>query len=217
MRIGILGTGTLAGALGSRWTHAGHEILVAGRSPVKAQELAARLGGKAQAVRMREAVTEADAVLLAVTWTGVDDILRSVDAASGTLKGTTLIDPTNAIDHGVGVLRTPSGSSGAQYIADRAPGAHVVKAFHMFPAAQWNDATNPPVTVTICGDHPPALRITETLVRDAGAETAVLGPLGRARQLEEAAGFVIGLTFKGFDPRSAVPRVVEAHAVTAAQ
>ena len=215
MRIGILGTGMLAAALSSRWTHAGHEIVVAGRSPVKARELAARLGGNARAVTVREAVTGVQAVLLAVTWTGVDDMLRSADASSGTLAGTTLIDPTNAVEHGVGVLRTPPGSSGAQYIADRAPGAHVVKAFHLFPATQWSATAHPAATVAICGDDPHALQITETLVRDAGAEAAVLGPLDRARQLEEAAGFVIGLAFQGFDPRAAVPHV-EARAVTGA-
>lgn len=216
MRIGILGTGTLAGALGSRWAQAGHEIVVAGRSPGKAQELATRLGSNTRAVTMREAVTGVEAVMLAVTWSGVDDILRSVAASSGTLTGITVIDPTNDVDHGVGVLRTPSGSSGAQYIADRAPGAHVVKAFHLIPAAQWNDSTNPPVTVAICGDHPHALRNTEILVRDAGAEAAVLGSLDRARQLEEVAGFAIGLAFKGFDPRAAIPHI-EAHAVAEVQ
>ena len=203
MRIGILGTGLLAGALGGRWARAGHEIMVAGRSPVKAQRLAARLGGRA--VTARAAVTGADAVLLAVTWTGVDDMLHSAGASAGTLAGVTLIDPTNAVEHGVGVLLTPLGGSGAQYIADQAPGARVVKAFHLFPARQWSDPASPPVTVAICGDHPDALRSTEVLVRDAGAEAAVLGPLNRARQLEEAAGFVIGLAFNGHDPRAAVP------------
>jgi hypothetical protein len=35
----------------------------------------------------------------------------------------------------------------------------------------------------------------------------VLGTLDRARQLEEVAGFVIGLAFAGTDPNSAIPRV----------
>ncbi|GAA5099945.1 NAD(P)-binding domain-containing protein [Nocardia iowensis] len=207
MRIGILGTGMLASALGSRWTRAGHEIAVAGRSLAKAQQVAARLGGRARALTVREAIVEVDAVLLAVPWSGVEDTLCRVEAFTGTLAGMTLIDPTNAVDHGVGVLHTPLGRSGAQRVAELAPGAHVVKAFHLFPAQQWSDPANPPVTVAICGDHPDALRVTETLVRDAGAHAAVLGPLDRARQLEEAAGFVIGLAFKGFDPRAAVPRV----------
>jgi hypothetical protein len=35
----------------------------------------------------------------------------------------------------------------------------------------------------------------------------VLGTLDRVRQLEEVAGFVIGLAFAGVDPQSAIPAV----------
>jgi 8-hydroxy-5-deazaflavin:NADPH oxidoreductase len=59
----------------------------------------------------------------------------------------------------------------------------------------------------MCGDDPAALRTVGQLVRDAGGVPAVLGSLDRARQLEEVAGFVIGLAFAGFDPRLAVPSV----------
>src|SRR5882672_8125390 len=100
MRIGILGTGTLAAALGESWTRAGHDVVVAGRSTTKAQALADRLGQGVQAVAPRQAVAERDAVLVAVSWTGVEDILRAAGAPEGSLQGTPLIDPTNAVDHG---------------------------------------------------------------------------------------------------------------------
>ncbi|MGN9837483.1 NADPH-dependent F420 reductase [Nonomuraea sp. H19] len=219
MRIGILGTGTLAEALGSSWAHAGHELTISGRSQDKAQALAERLGGAARAASPRDAVTECDAVLLAVLWDGVRDILRSAGAAEGTLDGTPLIDPTNAVEHGVGVLLTEPGSSGAHQVAEHAPGAQVVKAFHLFPAEQWTrspDSGEAPVTVAMCGDDPAALRITGQLVRDAGGVPAVLGSLARVRQLEEIAGFVIGLAFAGIDPASAVPRVLTSGANNAA-
>lgn len=74
------------------------------------------------------------------------------------------------------------GRSGAQHVAALAPGAHVVKAFHLFPAEQWSDPESRPVTVTICGDHDHALHVTQALARDTGTETAVLGRLDRARQ-----------------------------------
>lgn len=74
----------------------------------------------------------------------------------------------------------------------------------MFPADQWDEG-RAPVTVVLAGDHEDALRITADLVRDVGARPAVLGGLRRARQLEEVAGFVIGLAFSGIDPGSAVP------------
>jgi predicted dinucleotide-binding enzyme len=61
--------------------------------------------------------------------------------------------------------------------------------------------------VAICGDDQGALDTVGALVHDAGGAPAVLGSLKRSRQLEEIAGFVIGLAFKGVDPRSAVPHV----------
>ncbi|MFC4531790.1 NADPH-dependent F420 reductase [Sphaerisporangium dianthi] len=210
MRIGILGTGNLAEGLGTGWVGAGHEVVIGGRSQAKARKLADGLGRGARAVTPREAVTGRDAVLLAVSWDGVEDMLRSAGAADGSLDGMPLIDPTNAVEHGVGVLLTGSGESAAQRISALAPGAHVVKAFHLFPAGRWagspgGDTT--PVTVAMCGDDPAALRVVGELVRQVGGVPAVLGSLERARQLEETAGFVIGLAFAGVDPGSAVPHV----------
>lgn len=167
MRIGILGTGTLAVGLGAAWARAGHDVLVGGRSYDKAVAAAGRIGGSARAVTPAEAVAGRDAVLLAVLWEGVPDILRAAGADEGALAGTPLIDPTNAVEHGAGVLRTADGRAAAEHIADRAPGAHVVKAFHLFPADQWQ-AGREPVTVVMAGDDEAALRTTADLIRDAG-------------------------------------------------
>jgi predicted dinucleotide-binding enzyme len=208
MRIGILGTGTLAAALGAGWVRAGHEVAIGGRSRAKAEKLAERLGRGVLAVAPPEAVAGRDVVLLAVSWDGAEDVLRLAGASDGVLEGMPLIDPTNAVAHGVGALLTEPGESMAGRIAALAPGAHVVKAFHLFPAGQW---TSPPgddrsrVTVAMCGDDTAALHVVSELVRDVGGTPAVLGTLDRVRQLEEVAGFVIGLAFAGFDPNSAVP------------
>lgn len=210
MRIGILGTGTLAAALGEGWSRAGHEVAIGGRSQVKAEKLAERLGHGVVAVAPREAVIGRDAVLLAVSWDGVEDMLGLVGASDGALEGTPLIDPTNAVAHGVGALLTEHGESMARRIAGLAPGAHVVKAFHLFPADQWTsspESGRSGVTVAMCGDDSAALHVVGELVRDVGGTPAILGALDRVRQLEEVAGFVIGLAFAGFDPNSAVPRV----------
>ncbi|WP_371662264.1 NADPH-dependent F420 reductase [Streptomyces sp. NBC_00280] len=220
MRIGILGTGTLAAALGEGWARAGHEVVIGGRSQVRAEELAERLGRGVLAVSPREAVVGRDAVLLAVSWDGVEDTLKSVGAADGVLDGTPLIDPTNAVAHGVGTLLAGNGESMAGRIAGLAPGARVVKAFHLFPADRW---TSPPddghsrVTVAMCGDDTTALDVVGELVRDVGGIPATLGALDRVRQLEEVAGFVIGLAFAGFDPNSAVPRVPSVDGPTSPQ
>ncbi|GAA4053580.1 NADPH-dependent F420 reductase [Nonomuraea soli] len=205
MRIGILGTGMMASALGRGWAVAGHEVAIAGRSSAKAQELAGRLGHGTRAVTPRQAVSDRDAVLLAVSWQGVEDMLRSAGAGDGAMRGTALIDPTNAVEHGVGVVLTGPGEAMADRIARLSPGANVVKAFNMFPADQWAEQSD--VTVAMCGDDAGALRVVGELVRDVGGEPFVLGALDRARQLEEVAGFIIGVAFAGADPNAAVPRV----------
>ena len=197
MKIGILGTGTLATALAQGWSEAGHTLVVGGRDMGKAQALAARVGGAARSPRE----VTGDAVLLAVRHEGVEPML----AAAGDLTGIPLIDPTNAVEHGVGELLTPPGESIAGRIAARS-GARVVKAFHLYPAQQWTERPEP-VVVPICGDDEAALWIVAGLVRDVGGEPISVGGLARARQLEEAAGFVIALAFAGADPRAAVPHV----------
>lgn len=206
MRIGILGSGTLAVGLGGAWARAGHEVVVAGRSYEKTVAAAERIGGGSRAVAPGEAVGGRDAVLLAVAWEGAREMLRAAGGADGSLAGMPLIDPTNAVEQGVGVLLPADGRAVAEHIAEWAPGAHVVKAFHLFPADQWNEGRER-VTVAMAGDHEPALRTVAQLVRDAGGHPATLGSLRRARQLEEVAGFVIGLAFAGTDPNAAIPTV----------
>lgn len=195
MRIGILGTGTLARGLAQAWS--AHDIVIAGQSQTKAQALATEIG--ADTATPHEAVRGVDAVLLAVAWDGIDDMLRLAEPPPGTV----LIDPVNAVEHGIGVLL--ASVSAAEHIAATAPGTHVVKAFHLFPVAQWASGTA--VTVPICGDDEHALTVVSELVAATGSRAAVVGGLARARQLEEVAGFVIGLAFKGVDPQSAIPRV----------
>lgn len=205
MRIGILGTGTLGTALATGWTRAGHDIGIGGRSPERAQAAAKASG--ARSLPLPEVAVGADAVLLAVHWRGVADILRAAGAPTGSLAGKPLIDPTNAVEHGIGVLAPGPGRAIAHHVAELATGAHVVKAFHLFPSTRWTAPASAPVTVAMCGDDPRALEIVGSLVRDVGGVPAVLGGLDRARQVEEVAGFVIGLAFAGVDPQSAIPAV----------
>ncbi|MCD5316299.1 NADPH-dependent F420 reductase [Kineosporia babensis] len=200
MRIGILGTGTLAAALAAVWVRAGHDVTVGGRDRAKADALAASLG--ARATSLEQAVAGQEVVLLAVTWDAVKDVLAAVQCD---LDGKVLIDPTNPVAHGEGVVLVEPGRSAAQEIAELAPGAQVVKAFTLFPASEWG--TGSQVTVALCGDSAPATDVVGALIADAGGVPAHLGPLSRARQLEEVAGFVIGLAFSGLDPRNAVPHV----------
>ncbi|MGF0313963.1 NADPH-dependent F420 reductase [Rhodococcus sp. IEGM1428] len=202
--IGILGTGNISAALGEIWAARGHTVVFGGRSPSAARLLASRIGRKASGGSLEDAVTAAQAVLLAIPWISIDDVLDQIGVASGALSSTTVIDPTNPVEHAVGQHLLCHGSS-AEHIASRARNAHVVKAFNVHPASYWQSAHADDV-VTLAGDDFAALDLVAGLVRDTGATPYVLGGLARARQIEELAGTVIALGFNGVNPRSALPR-----------
>ncbi len=209
MHVGILGTGTMAAAVGEGWIRAGHRLSIGGRSDRKAGLLADRLGPASRAVTPEVVACESDAVLLAVAWEGVEEMLRLAGAPQQSLEGKTLIDCTNAVDYRTFALK-PSNGSAAGTIAELAPGAHIVKALHLFAGQSWLSpppSDVPRRTVAMCGDDAAALEITADLVRELGGAPAVVGGLEAARQLEDVAGFVMRLVAAGFDPATAVPIV----------
>lgn len=241
MKIAFLGTGNLAVALGKVWAAAGHEIFVAGRSSDNSAKAAAAFSGTPIAPAGVAAV--ADVIVVAVAWEGLAPMLSMAGAPDGVFAGKTVIDCTNAVDYTTGRLKPETGSA-AELVAELAPGAHVVKALHLFAATSWpgrdaaargTDGTGAAgaagvragaadaargagtagaagaaggrAVVAVCGDDGGALEVVGGLVRDLGGEVAVVGDLGSARQLEEAAGFVMRVVAAGHNPRFAVPDV----------
>ena len=208
MNIGMLGTGNLAVTLGASWAAAGHSLLVTGRSPGNARRAVDQIGPAAEAVKPSELPRRADAVVIAVSWNGLEPALALVGAADGALSGKTVIDCTNPIDYATGNLIPETGSA-AEFVASTAAGAQVVKALHLFAGASWpyvGERELAPV-VAICGDDQAALDQTRSLIADLGGRAAVIGGLASARQLEDAAGFVMRLVSAGANPRLAVPDV----------
>ncbi|MFD6553658.1 NADPH-dependent F420 reductase [Streptomyces sp. NPDC058398] len=208
MNVGILGTGNLAVTLGRAWATSRHSLLVAGRNPLHADEAADQIGPSAEAVAPADFARRADAVVVAVSWEGLEAALHLVGGSDGTLAGKTVIDCTNPVDYATGELKPASGSA-AQLVARSAPGAHVVKALHLFAGASWPYAgpqETAPV-VAICGSERSALDLATALIGDLGGRAAVIGGLDSARQLEETAGFVMKVVASGHNPRLAVPDV----------
>lgn len=207
-KIGLLGTGNLAVTLGRAWASAGHSLLVTGRNPQHAVSAAGQIGAAAEPVDPGGFAGQADVIVLAVAWDGLEEALSLVGATAGSLAGKTVLDCTNPVDYATGRVIPASGSA-AEVVAHAAPGARVVKALHMFAGASWPFAGEPtyaPV-VAICGGDVEALDCARQLIADLGGRTAVLGGLDTARQAEEAAGFVMRVVAAGANPRYAVPDV----------
>ncbi|MFG1943277.1 NADPH-dependent F420 reductase [Nonomuraea sp. NPDC048826] len=203
MRIGILGAGNMAEALGASWARAGHEVMVSGRDPGRTAARAARAG--ARAGTFREAAGFGEAAVVAVLADAVPAVLGQAREA---LRGKPVIDVTNDVGpHGV---RPVAGE-----IA-RLSGGHVVKAFNLCHVDVWR-STPPvfggrPLAVPYCGDDPDALALTRELAADLGCTPVHGGGLDRAALLEATAAFVIGLWFAGADAQAVLPPLAQSGA-----
>ncbi|MCR9275630.1 MULTISPECIES: NADPH-dependent F420 reductase [Mameliella] len=84
MKIAILGSGLMGAALGPVWARAGHAVTFRyARSADKLARLADETGGAHAPVS--QAVQQAEAILLAVHWSRVDDVLSQAGDLAGKL------------------------------------------------------------------------------------------------------------------------------------
>lgn len=210
MRIGILGAGSMADALGTQWARAGHEVLVSGRDAGRAAALAGRIGRGARAGSFTDAARFGEAVLLALPYAAARE---QAEALQEILRGRVLIDCSNDIGPGF-QLAGGSGPSAAERIAaaagGAAGGARVVKAFNLCHESVWR--LTPPefggraLAVPLCGDDESALAVVRGLAKDLGCEPVPGGGLARAGLLEATAAFLIGLWVgEGVDAQAIAP------------
>lgn len=199
MRIGILGSGLIGGKLGVLFARAGHDVVFSySRSRQKLEALARDAGAHARPGTPREAAQDADALLLAVHWSRVDDVLRQAGDLSGKVIVTCSL-PMSADDTALVVGRE---SSGAEELAERVPGARVVSAFNtvpsevLFPVFEARGRIAPP-SVVYCGDDAGAKPVAATLIRDLGFDPVDAGPLRSARYTEPFALLVARLAYEG--------------------
>lgn len=125
MRVGIVGSGLMGGKLGTILARAGHEVVFSyARSEQKLRKLARDAKGKARAGTPREAVQQADAVLLAVHWSRTEDVLSQ----TGDLSGKVIVTCSLPMDADNTKLILASTSSGAEELARMIPQARIVSA-----------------------------------------------------------------------------------------
>ena len=199
MRIGILGSGLMGGKLGTIFARAGHEVVFSyARSEQKLRRLAREAGGNARAGTPREAVEKADAILLAVHWSRMDDVLGETGDLSGKVVLTCSL-PMNAGNTGLVVANT---SSGAEELSKMIPKTRVVCAFNTIPSEvlfnvfEGRRKSSRP-SLVYCGDDSGSKKIAADLIRDVGFDPVDAGPLRVARYTEPFALLVAQLAYEG--------------------
>jgi predicted dinucleotide-binding enzyme len=200
MRIAIIGAGNVGGALGTRWTQRGHEVVFGSRDPhsEKMQKLLAATG--AGAAGIRDAVADAAVVVLATPW----DATQGCIVAAGDLTGKIVLDATNPLQNMQ--LALGHTTSAAEQVTVWADGAAVVKAFNSTGAGNMlnPDYAGQKPTMFLCGNNASAKQVIGGLIEEIGFEAVDAGPLTSARYLEPLAALWITLAYaQGLGPNIA--------------
>ncbi len=199
MQVGILGSGLMDGKLGTIFARAGHEVIFSySRSRDKLKKLARDAQGNARAGTPGEAAKDADALLLAVHWSRMDDVLKQ----AGDLSGKVIVTCSLPMDAGNTKLIIANSSSGAEELPKKVPRAHVVSAFNTVPSEVLfgvfeakRKSTRP--SLVYCGDDEGAKETAVELIRDAGFDAVDAGPLRIAPYTEPFGLLVAQLAYEG--------------------
>jgi hypothetical protein len=182
LKIGIIGTGRIGGALARHWVDAGHEVFMSSRNPEELMDLAAELGPRAQAGTPREAAAFGDVVLVSVPYAAMPQI--GSDYAEE-LRGKIVLDTSNPVENRDGPMAVEAKQKGSGIAsAEFLPGTRLVRAFNCIPAASLaNQADRAPerIAIPLAGDDAEALAMAQRLVDDAGFDSVVIGGLADAR------------------------------------
>lgn len=188
MKIGILGSGTVAQALAGGFLKHGHEVMLGTRTPARLadwikQHPRARVDGFADAAQF------AELGVLAVKGTAAAEALRAAGGAN--LSGKPVIDVTNPIAdappvNGVLQFYTRLDDSQMERLQDEFPDVRFVKAFnsvgHALMVHPQLDGGRP--TMFICGNDEAAKQTVRGILDQFGWDTADMGMVEAARAIE---------------------------------
>jgi predicted dinucleotide-binding enzyme len=186
LKIGIIGSGNIGSTLGEFWAKAGHQVLFSSRNPDSLKPLVEKVGPRARAGTVSEAIAFGDVILIAVPYGSMAQIAK--DYAKD-LAGKIVMDAGNAVLARDGEIGKEAREKGVGLTTQRLlPGARVVRAFNTLGVSRLRNNANRPegrIGIPMAGNDQEALKVASMLVRDAGFDPAVLGGLDRSRLFEQ--------------------------------
>ena len=192
MSTAIIGVGNLGGTVARHLVAGGESVVVAAKEESKAKALADELGPRARAASVEDAITDADAVVLAL-W--LDTIRELIPKQARLLDGKVVVDPSNAIGfdaNGQSFRTLPDDPSTGSVVASLLPGgAHYVKAFGTLAADALAVSANREAqraSLFYATDDDTAATTAERLIRAAGFEPLQAGGAADAGRIEAPGG-----------------------------
>lgn len=192
LKIGIIGSGNIGGAVGLRWAAAGHSILFSSRNPDELGELVQQAGPRASASRPQDAVEFGDVILIAVPYAALPQIGQDFGQL---MQGKVVIDCGNPYTQRDGAMATEAlakgtGVASAEYL----PGVRLVRAFNAIgyrSVHEKHHRAGELVAIPIAGDDQDAVAVTANLVIDAGFDPVVVGSLARAKDFDQGSAVYV--------------------------
>lgn len=186
MKVGILGSGAVAKALGDGFIKHGHQVMLGSRDPGKVADWAKASGGATGT--FADAAAFGDLVVLAVKGDAAESAMQMAGSAA---NGKPIMDATNPIapaapDGGVLKFFTSLDDSLMERLQRAFPEAKFVKAFNSVGNAQM---VNPSYkegkpTMFICGNDAGAKQTVSQVCDQFGWETLDCGGVQAARAIE---------------------------------
>lgn len=184
MRIAIIGTGNVGGAIARGLRGKGHEVTLGARDPQAAEVVALATQTGATAILPEAAAAAGDVVILALPWGVAEGAVRAL----GPLAGKTVIDcmnPLGMVDGALG-LTVGHNTSGGEIVQGWLPGAHVVKTLNQVGAEVMaaNDHSPHRPVMFMAGNDGGAKAQVAALLTDLGFAALDAGSIVKSRLLE---------------------------------
>jgi len=190
MRISIIGAGNMGRGIATRALAGGNEVQLFDQDEKAARTLAGDLGSAASV----GGEVSGDIVILALPY---EANASAIERYRSALTGKVVVDIANPLDwSSMDHVVTPPGSSSAEETAKRVPnGAKVVKAFNTTFAKTLvaGEVAGRQLAVLIAGDDDDAKAKVADLAEAGGMRAIDVGPLARARMLEQVGLFHIAI------------------------
>tara|TARA_B110000116_G_scaffold267321_1_gene279485 strand:+ start:1477 stop:2133 length:657 start_codon:yes stop_codon:yes gene_type:complete len=188
-RIGILGTGSMALALGKSLLAAGHFVAFGSRRPESKNDFHAAVGEESRIYGYQAAIDAGEIVIITLPYKEVAATARKF---ADSLRNKIVIDITNPF-----AAQPNNGESGAQVTASIiGDGARVIATFKTNFAGTFEnpiDSTGEPRDVHYAGDDEAAMESVEDLIKGIGFKPVKCGTLAQAVVLDHMVPLMIRL------------------------
>ena len=194
-RIGIIGTGNMALALGKSFLKAGHFVAFGSRRPETKNDFHEAVGTESRIYGIQAAIDAGEIVIITLPYKQVAGTARKF---ADSLRNKVVIDITNPFD-----AQPNNGESAAQVTASIiGEGARVVAAFKTNFAATFEnpvDWTGEAREVHYAGDDEEAKEAVAELIRGIGFKPVDCGSLAQAVALDHMVPLMIRLDLTELD------------------